>query len=404
VKNNVVVILTIVLLALPPAAYAGFWSTFFGNLASDSVSSSDSEKDGKATITQDPLLKEKKVQGAMAMMGYYTSSADGDLNSLDSRLAIKRLQANSGKQQTGILTEIEIQQLLYLSNLYIALKQADQTVEKRLVIYDEIDTTIDSMTEHPLWDQLQSYFASDQKLRIIVESEVGEGADVLINDTKVGSIEFGYHTAYVEEGKYKVKIHKITSDGEWETKGSEIANISGETNAITVAVEKTPTEARLTRLATIFKQAGFKYNGDDNVVTDPKTGLTWMRCSYGMTWADDFCQGQAKELDWYTLTAEIASLKDAGWRLPSSSELHGLVDCGAGSLFDSNEGSCKNKKNWITLNTAIFPNMPRGSKYYLGYWTSTKGDGINKYHFVNFRNGSIGQTLTNRIGYARLVR
>lgn len=233
-KVKLLTLLSILILIQPQAAYAGFWSTFFGNIASDAVSGSSGYKAR--------LLKEKKVQGALAMMGYYQGKADGDLNNLDSRLAIKAFQRDAGQEETGILSDVEIQQLLYLSNLYISLKKTGVTLEKRLLIYDEIDTTVDSMTKTSLWNKVLAYFDTD--LKIIVDSDEAEGAQVLVNGTESGSIEFGYYITNAEKGD-QIEIYKATADGEWQLTGSQVVV---DTDSVVVAIEKKPSQARTARI------------------------------------------------------------------------------------------------------------------------------------------------------------
>ena len=415
-KNYIAIILAVALLALPPAAYAGFWSTFFGNLASDSVSGK-----GQTSASQDPLLKEKKVQGAMAMMGHYTGSADGDLNSLDSRLAIKKLQANSGKQQTGILTEVEIQQLLYLSNLYISLKQADQTVEKRLVIYDEIDTTIDSMTEHPLWDQLQSYFNSnsDQKIRIMVESALGEEADILINNTNVGSTAFGYYTTHLAEGSYQIKVHKATADGEWEYQGENSIEVQANDSPTFLLIEtkKLPSAKRSARiakrLARIAKHAEKYVENDDGTVLDKLTGLQWKKCVEG--WSGDDCSfvSYASEngykADDYASKSNFAGYTD--WRIPTLNELNTLVYCSSNNRrpiehnenyfiddFHRKDGKCESNYESPTINPQVFPNQKSA-----GIWASKSNARPRWRYAINFNDGSVDM-LVNASAIALRIR
>jgi hypothetical protein len=57
----------------------------------------------------------------------------------------------------------------------------------------------------------------------------------------------------------------------------------------------------------------FEAHGD--TVYDKKTGLSWMRCSYGQQWSDaDGCSGAAALLDWDT--AMGLHPEGAAWRLP----------------------------------------------------------------------------------------
>lgn len=70
----------------------------------------------------------------------------------------------------------------------------------------------------------------------------------------------------------------------------------------------------------------FTLNGAE--ATDKQTGLIWTRCSAGMTWANDDCQGVLA-----TMTQEEALVHAKArspWRLPTVKELFSLMDprCG----------------------------------------------------------------------------
>ncbi|MFZ4482161.1 MAG: DUF1566 domain-containing protein, partial [Rhodoferax sp.] len=82
----------------------------------------------------------------------------------------------------------------------------------------------------------------------------------------------------------------------------------------------------------------------DGTVTHRLTGLTWMRCSVGMTWTGETCSGVANTFTWeqaLKLTATFAGKSD--WRMPTIAELNTIVDIGAqGSLVPM-------------INSTIFP-------------------------------------------------
>jgi hypothetical protein len=83
-------------------------------------------------------------------------------------------------------------------------------------------------------------------------------------------------------------------------------------------------------------------NGD-GTVTDPTTGLTWMRCAVGQTWTGSTCSGVAD-----TLTFDQALVpSSAGWRLPNIRELQTIVDrTSAISAIDSEAFPNTSKANF----------------------------------------------------------
>lgn len=98
--------------------------------------------------------------------------------------------------------------------------------------------------------------------------------------------------------------------------------------------------------------AGAFYLGDDTV-TDPSTGLIWMRCAMGQSWTGSACSGTASSNTWDQAIALTGTVTFAGkndWRLPNVRELETIVP-------------------WSTAYTSFkttFPNMPRS-----GFWSSS---------------------------------
>src|ERR1035437_9456228 len=69
-------------------------------------------------------------------------------------------------------------------------------------------------------------------------------------------------------------------------------------------------------------------NGD-GTVTDPTTGLQWMRCAIGQTWSGGTCAGTANTYSWAQANALTNTQTFAGqndWRLPNIRELQTIVD------------------------------------------------------------------------------
>ena len=78
--------------------------------------------------------------------------------------------------------------------------------------------------------------------------------------------------------------------------------------------------------------AGKTYaDNGDGTVTDPTTGLIWMRCSMGQVWdgATSTCTGTAGTYTWDQAVALTNTVPFAGhsdWRLPNIRELQTIVD------------------------------------------------------------------------------
>jgi len=123
--------------------YAGFWSSVAGGVVANSLtnSSNNGTSQEKLDLKQSD---EMKIQQALYGLGFYDSKLDGNLNTLDSRMAINKFQETNNIKVTGIVGDTNKQHLLYLHELYTSLINMKNTnKEKRNQIYDEIDKAID---------------------------------------------------------------------------------------------------------------------------------------------------------------------------------------------------------------------------------------------------------------------
>lgn len=118
------------------------------------------------------------------------------------------------------------------------------------------------------------------------------------------------------------------------------------------------------------------------VVKDTQTGLSWMRCPIGMSWANNACKNLANRVTWDSANTAIAELNSGAgfagkkdWRLPTFDELKTLM-----------EKKCFEP----AINSKIFPNTP-----YTGFWSSTEEPGYRHGAWlVYFRHG--GEYMGNK--------
>jgi hypothetical protein len=119
--------------------------------------------------------------------------------------------------------------------------------------------------------------------------------------------------------------------------------------------------------------APYTDNGDGSV-TDPRTGLTWMRCAMGQTWAGGTCSGTASAYAWDQAVALTGSTSFAGksdWRLPNIRELQSIVD--------------RSTSSSPAINTAAFPNAPSSD-----FWSGSLYANNSGYAWrVNFNDGYV---------------
>ncbi len=89
-------------------------------------------------------------------------------------------------------------------------------------------------------------------------------------------------------------------------------------------------------------------------VTDPTTGLTWMRCAMGQTWSGATCTREASTNTWEQANAITGTVTLGGqsdWRLPNVRELQTIVD---------------RTRTWPAVDTTAFPSFPS-----MHYWSSS---------------------------------
>lgn len=129
---------------------------------------------------------------------------------------------------------------------------------------------------------------------------------------------------------------------------------------------------------------------------DPKTKLTWMRCSLGQIWNGQTCTGEAKRYRWQPAmnkAKQMTVADSSAWRLPTHFELHSIVHCSKGRTgIELNAEGITARINNVrqngkclgenyqrpTVNQEIFPN--HRSTF---YWSSSPS-------FANFSNGAWG--------------
>jgi hypothetical protein len=159
------------------------------------------------------------------------------------------------------------------------------------------------------------------------------------------------------------------------------------TCTLTMTAAKSVTASFVSLTGTL---APYTDNGD-GTVTDPRTGLIWMRCAMGQTWTGSTCSGTASTYTWAAAVALTGATSFAGksdWRLPNIRELQTIVDR---STYNP------------AINTAAFQNTPNGWFWTASFstpnaWYVYSNDGSSyvlgqSYDFVHVRLVRSGQLL-----------
>ena len=126
-------------------------------------------------------------------------------------------------------------------------------------------------------------------------------------------------------------------------------------------------------------------NGD-GTVTDPTTGLIWMRCSMGQVWDGTTCTGTANTYRFGMANALKVTFAGQGdWRVPNIRELQTMVD-----------RSVVNP----AINRAAFPNTSAS-----GFWSASAYAGSSDGAWgVNFYDGGADYSDKSNAFQVRLVR
>lgn len=131
----------------------------------------------------------------------------------------------------------------------------------------------------------------------------------------------------------------------------------------------------------------YSSNGD-GTVTDPTTGLIWMRCSVGQTWNGSTCTGTASTYTFDQASALTGKLTFAGqgdWRVPNVRELNTIVDRSVANP---------------AIDTVAFPNSASSE-----YWTgSTRADTSDYAWYIDLYSGISSLKSRSSSFFVRLVR
>jgi len=130
----------------------------------------------------------------------------------------------------------------------------------------------------------------------------------------------------------------------------------------------------------------FQFTTSENEVLDNSTGLTWKKCSLGLS-GTDCSEGVHSRYSWQEalqVAKDYRNETGLNWRLPNIKELLSIIEL-----------SCNNP----TVNLSIFPNTESG------YWSSTNDSrSADSAWVANFTDGNTGTQLKQHSIYVRLVR
>ncbi len=167
-KMKKLLLIISITLIFSTSANAGFWGfmadtkTLFGKNNSGSTHYS---------TNVDATTEEEKIQQVLAKLGFYSNKFDGNLNSFDTRSAIEDFQLHYNLKDTGTLSQIQKQDLLYmhdlLKNYKLELKNPKVKDTKRLKkIYRAFDKLERKLSKNKLSKKYLSFqFKKEIKIR-----------------------------------------------------------------------------------------------------------------------------------------------------------------------------------------------------------------------------------------------
>lgn len=127
----------------------------------------------------------------------------------------------------------------------------------------------------------------------------------------------------------------------------------------------------------------------DGIAYDPRTNLSWMRCSFGRRWVGVSCAGEPARVTFDKARAAAEAAGD-GWRLPTIRELASLTDrtCGAPAI-----------------DKVAFPDIAPNDEGKASYWSSSPAPDIpGMFYIVDFSDGDVDMHSTGIWLNLRLVR
>lgn len=92
---------------------------------------------------------------------------------------------------------------------------------------------------------------------------------------------------------------------------------------------------------------------DGSTVYDPKSNLTWQRCSNGGSWNGNICEFNSTKRYWGVALAETGN---SSWRLPNIKELSSILELRCHSP---------------AINSTVFPDISAGDLNTNYFWTSS---------------------------------
>lgn len=135
-----------------------------------------------------------------------------------------------------------------------------------------------------------------------------------------------------------------------------------------------------------------RYVADNDTVTDLHTGITWSRCSAGMSWnaSTNSCDGEALAISLNEAENYADNLTEPA-RLPTKDELAGIVFCSSGQpsfFLTENADRCDGDFESPTIYQSAFPNTVSRSYHTNEFYRLTEGKEF--YFSVNFSKGQVG--------------
>ncbi|WP_019571004.1 DUF1566 domain-containing protein [Thioalkalivibrio sp. ALE11] len=166
-------------------------------------------------------------------------------------------------------------------------------------------------------------------------------------------------------------------------------------------------------------QSGRYLDNGDGTVTDPETGLQWMRCSLGQEWDGQTCVGEGKDkMTWQDALDAAKEVNRRGgyagyrdWRVPTIEELNSLVYCSSGKpgyfpfVGSRDHRGCEGDDQMPTIDLEAFPEAFPEEWQWHQFWSASPYAGSSGLAWsVSFRTGDGHWSAKSTSRTVRLVR
>lgn len=157
--------------------HAGFFGNVLSGVTANTLTKTSSSK---ASSEDKEKVKAKKIQAVLTELQFYDYKLDGDLNTFDSRMAIKKWQKSKKSDfsdSPGVLSKKEENHILYLGDLMLKasqldifdLESLDKAEDRVKLILEETEDSESNFSEKRTYTKVKDSAVRFQKIKPILK-------------------------------------------------------------------------------------------------------------------------------------------------------------------------------------------------------------------------------------------